>query len=316
MRVSDLDCMEGHQFETYCADVLKKSGFYDVHVTPATNDYGIDIVAKKSGTSYAIQCKCYSKPVGVKAVQEAYAGKSYYNCDKAVVLTNNYFTKQANAMARKNHVELWDREELERLIGNQSGLGKYKMSRDIAIRNIAIILTVLQIVIFMVIFFQLEKKEKKTGVDTTQETEYTPLSDFEYDIENGEIHIDKYRSNDAVVNISPTYIVDGEEYKVTSLGNACFYYYGIKKIIIPNTVTSVEKAFLNDCDAEILYLPASVKEFPVGVWSYAQDIKSIYYEGNEEDFFSCVGDYWAPKIIETKTVKFNATVDDALQSGD
>ena len=94
-RPVDLDEMEGHEFEYYCADLLRKRGFEEVEVTPGSGDYGVDILAEKDGVSYAIQCKRYAAPVGVKAIQEAYAGRDYYDRMVGAVLTNQYFTKPA-----------------------------------------------------------------------------------------------------------------------------------------------------------------------------------------------------------------------------
>ena len=88
---SEFDLLEGHEFEYYCADLLMKRGFQEVEVTRGSGDYGIDILAERDGVTYAIQCKCYSVPVGVKAVQEAYAGRDYYDCMVGAVLTNLLF---------------------------------------------------------------------------------------------------------------------------------------------------------------------------------------------------------------------------------
>ena len=71
MNSQKYDSMSGEQFEEFCADILRGNGYIDVQVTPTTGDHGIDILAKKDGVKYAIQCKRYSKPVGNKAVQEA-----------------------------------------------------------------------------------------------------------------------------------------------------------------------------------------------------------------------------------------------------
>ena len=109
----DFDLMEGHEFEEYCAELLKKCGFEDVEVTRGSGDYGIDILAEKDGVTYAIQCKCYNAPVGVKAVQEAYAGRDYYDRMVGAVLTNQHFTQPAVEAAGKLKSLLWDRERLE-----------------------------------------------------------------------------------------------------------------------------------------------------------------------------------------------------------
>lgn len=111
-----LDSLDGIQFEQKCAELLILNGFVNVVVTQASNDYGIDIIAEKDNKKFGIQCKNYSSPVGNSSVQEAFAGKEYYKCDQAVVLTNNYFTDNAAILANKTHVLLWDREYLKDLI--------------------------------------------------------------------------------------------------------------------------------------------------------------------------------------------------------
>ena len=115
-RPQDYDLMEGHEFEYFCADLLKSHGFLEVEVTRGSGDFGIDILAEKDGITYAIQCKCYNAPVGVKAVQEAYAGRDYYDCMVGAVLTNQYFTAPAVEAAKKLKILLWDRGYLESML--------------------------------------------------------------------------------------------------------------------------------------------------------------------------------------------------------
>ena len=112
------DYMEGHDFEYFCADILRKNGFSDVEVTQGSGDHGIDITAIKDEISYAIQCKCYSSNIGNAAVQQAHTGKSLYHKDIAVVLTNQYFTAQAKEEADALGVKLWDRDKLQELVNN------------------------------------------------------------------------------------------------------------------------------------------------------------------------------------------------------
>lgn len=110
------DLMEGRDFEYFCADLLQKRGFLEVEVTKGSGDNGVDILAEKDGITYAIQCKRYEEPVGVKAVQEVYAGKDFYDRMVGVVMSNQYFTKGAVEMARKLKIMLWDRGYLEEMI--------------------------------------------------------------------------------------------------------------------------------------------------------------------------------------------------------
>ena len=111
-----IDEMEGHEFEYFCAELLEKQGFMDVEVTRGSGDFGVDILAEKDGVTYAIQCKCYADMVGVKAVQEAYAGRDYYDRMVGAVMTNQYFTAPAVDAARKLKILLWDRGYLENMM--------------------------------------------------------------------------------------------------------------------------------------------------------------------------------------------------------
>ena len=112
----DLDQMEGHDVEYFCAELLRGKGFDEVEVTRGSGDYGIDVLAEREGITYAIQCKCYSDPVGVKAVQEAYAGRDYYDRMVGAVMTNQYFTAPATDAAKKLKILLWDRGYLDSMI--------------------------------------------------------------------------------------------------------------------------------------------------------------------------------------------------------
>ena len=123
---SDIDLMEGHDFEYFCADLLRKKGFQEVEVTKGSGDYGIDILAQKDGVTYGIQCKCYATPVGVKAVQEAYAGRDYYDCMVGVVLTNQHFTAPAVEAAKKLKILLWDRTYLEGMMEEELWASKQR----------------------------------------------------------------------------------------------------------------------------------------------------------------------------------------------
>ena len=108
--------MEGHEFEYFCADLLKRNGFTEVEVTKGSGDYGADILAQKEGVTYAVQCTCYTGPVGVGAVQEVYAGRDYYDRMVGAVMTNQYFTSPAVKAAEKLKILLWDGGCLESMM--------------------------------------------------------------------------------------------------------------------------------------------------------------------------------------------------------
>ena len=100
--------MSGQEYELSCIRYLKARGFREIELTPASGDQGIDILATKKKIRYGIQCKYYSHPVGNKAVQEAYSGAAFYDCDVPVVMTNTGFTASATELADTIGVMLWD----------------------------------------------------------------------------------------------------------------------------------------------------------------------------------------------------------------
>ena len=115
-KLAAVDAMDGHEFEYFCAELLKENGFVNVEVTQASGDFGVDVLAEKDGVTYAVQCKCYSDKVGNHAVQEATSGAQYYHRMVAVVLTNSTFTPAAIETAQKTNVLLWDREKLKEMM--------------------------------------------------------------------------------------------------------------------------------------------------------------------------------------------------------
>lgn len=100
--------MNGYQYEEKCAELLRGRGFINVDVTPGSGDQGVDIIAEKDGIKWAVQCKYYEGTVGNKAVQEVFAGACFYDCDKALIITNSKLTNPAQILADKLKVEVWD----------------------------------------------------------------------------------------------------------------------------------------------------------------------------------------------------------------
>jgi len=115
-----IDHMEGHAFEHWCADLLRKNGFTNVEVTRASNDQGVDVLAEKDGIKYAVQCKCYSSDLGNTPIQEVNAGKAIYHCHVGAVMTNRHFTAGAKEAAKANNILLWDRDYIAELLKNNS----------------------------------------------------------------------------------------------------------------------------------------------------------------------------------------------------
>ncbi|EFK79768.1 restriction endonuclease [Ligilactobacillus salivarius] len=110
----DFDLMSGVEFEEFLGEKFREKG-YRVQYTPTTGDQGADLIITKKGIKTVVQAKCYSNPVGNKAVQEVIAAKTFYDANKAMVITNNSFTNAAIELAKGTGVTLWNGEDLKRL---------------------------------------------------------------------------------------------------------------------------------------------------------------------------------------------------------
>ncbi|WP_426577687.1 restriction endonuclease [Xenorhabdus stockiae] len=108
------DRMSPAEYEGYCADILKSSG-WQARTTSISGDQGVDVVAEKDGLCVAIQCKKYSSPVGNKAVQEVTAGMAYWGASIGVVVTNAGYTRSARELATVHGIFLLHHEDLGNL---------------------------------------------------------------------------------------------------------------------------------------------------------------------------------------------------------
>ena len=111
--LDEVDEMTGWEFEHWLARFFDRLGF-DVETTPYTGDYGADLILTWCGIRTAVQAKRTSRSVGVRAVQEVVAARAFYDCERAMVVTNGHFTAEAVNLARSNHVRMRSRDDLAR----------------------------------------------------------------------------------------------------------------------------------------------------------------------------------------------------------
>ena len=98
---------QGRAYEQACARRLMREGYTNVKLTPASGDFGADILAvHPKGYRICFQCKFYSGNVGVEAVQEVLSAVRYYGADCGAVMTNADFTPAARELARRSDVAL------------------------------------------------------------------------------------------------------------------------------------------------------------------------------------------------------------------
>lgn len=116
--LSDLDKLDGFEFEKYCKTIFEAQG-YKVKLTPDSHDFGADLILTKDGIKTVVQAKRYKGIVGIAAVQQVIGSKEYYHADKCAVITNNYLSDSAKDLAKANNVTIYDRNYLRNLKKNK-----------------------------------------------------------------------------------------------------------------------------------------------------------------------------------------------------
>lgn len=112
----------GEDFEKYLCDQINSLSSAKCETTKKTGDQGADlIVILEGGEKVAVQCKLYSTPVGNDAVQQVVAGRLFYKCDKAMVVTNSTYTQSAFELAEATSVELVNYRDFKKRIDEMSG---------------------------------------------------------------------------------------------------------------------------------------------------------------------------------------------------
>ncbi|MHB1680923.1 MAG: restriction endonuclease [bacterium] len=126
--INKIDQMDANEFVKFLNDFFCISQNYSSIPLPKTRDFGADIILNdENGYKIAIQVKLYIKGhfVNISAIQQIAAAKMHYNCNEAMVITNNYFTEPAIILANSNNVILWDREQLAQELLNNSQAKSY-----------------------------------------------------------------------------------------------------------------------------------------------------------------------------------------------
>ena len=117
--IKEIDTMSGIDFEKRLEVMFGDLG-YKVIRTPPSGDFGADLILEDRKGRTVVQAKRYSKPIGIKAVQEVIGSIAFYKATRALVVTNIYFTPQAEKLAQSNGVELWDRDKLIKMLSTLS----------------------------------------------------------------------------------------------------------------------------------------------------------------------------------------------------
>lgn len=100
---SDLNTLNWKDFEIYCQQWLKNNGYIVENNWDKGPDGGIDIRAYKNGVNYLVQCKHWSKNIGVSSIRELY-GIAQLEKAKAIFMTSSNYTHEALTFAKKSQI--------------------------------------------------------------------------------------------------------------------------------------------------------------------------------------------------------------------
>ncbi len=111
--------ISSYDFEKFIAKLFKAMG-YETRVTQASNDYGIDVIAKKEHETIAIQCKRYrpGNSIGNNDIQKLLGAMQHRNiqANHSIIITTSHFTVQAKEQAKECAIELWDNQLLKKMV--------------------------------------------------------------------------------------------------------------------------------------------------------------------------------------------------------
>ncbi len=124
-RLEEIQKIDPIQFEKLVSSLFKKIG-YDVLLTKASGDEGIDIILSKSGKKSIVQCKRYSGTVGQPVARDLYGSMIHNRAEEAYLITTGVFSLPAQTWATGKPIHLVDGkmlvEWIETILG-KDGMG-------------------------------------------------------------------------------------------------------------------------------------------------------------------------------------------------
>jgi restriction system protein len=117
--------MSWQEFEQVVGEAFRLRGYSVIENGGGGADGGVDLILKKGGEKFIVQCKQWrALKVGVTVVRELYGVMAADGASGGFVVTCGRFTDEARAFANGRNVTLVDGSELEKLIREASGRAK------------------------------------------------------------------------------------------------------------------------------------------------------------------------------------------------
>lgn len=93
------------EFERAVAELFRHKG-YEANVTPPSNDRGIDILLKKEGNRFAVQCKRYQEAIGPAYIREFVGALEGAGLTHGYFVTTSRFSSGAKQAAQNSRYQV------------------------------------------------------------------------------------------------------------------------------------------------------------------------------------------------------------------
>lgn len=100
--------MRPDEYEHIVAEHFEAKGYKTI-VSQYSNDYGVDVFATKGNEKIAIQAKMFggsTRPINIQMIMELHGAKDYFDCAKAIVVTDGRIIDNALEVAAKLKIEI------------------------------------------------------------------------------------------------------------------------------------------------------------------------------------------------------------------
>lgn len=122
-----LQGMSWREFEVLVGEGFRLQGYQVVENFEPGPDDGIDLILRKDGEKYLVQCKQWRAfKVGVPVVRELYGAMAAEGAAGGFVVTSGRFTPEAEAFASGRNLRLLDGPQLHRLLKQAQGSSSAK----------------------------------------------------------------------------------------------------------------------------------------------------------------------------------------------
>lgn len=115
-----IDGLNWQQFELLIGEAFRRKGYSITETGGKGADGGIDLILRKGGEKYLVQCKHWrSFRVGVPVIREFFGAMAVEGATGGFVVTSGQFREEAQAFAEGRNIKLVDGGKLKQLLANR-----------------------------------------------------------------------------------------------------------------------------------------------------------------------------------------------------